>query len=66
MAVSMIGPKFYAWDKNGKPLAFGQLFTYQARTNNPKDTYKTEDQITANTNPISTTLNISANVEVVK
>tara|TARA_R110001599_G_scaffold173340_2_gene365162 strand:- start:10669 stop:13392 length:2724 start_codon:yes stop_codon:yes gene_type:complete len=52
MAVSMIGPKFYAWDKNGKPLAFGQLFTYQARTNNPKDTYKTEDQITANTNPV--------------
>lgn len=52
MSVAMIGPKFYAWGKDGKPLAFGRLYTYAARTNTPKDTYRSEDQVVENTNPV--------------
>ena len=52
MAVSMIGPKFYAWDRDGKPLAFGKVYTYKARTNAPQVTYQSEDAVVANTNPV--------------
>ncbi len=53
MAVSMTGPKFYAWDRDGKPLAFGKVYTYQARTNAPKETYQSEDGLVANDNPVN-------------
>ena len=52
MAVSMIGPKFYAWDRNGKPLAFGKVYTYAARTNAPRATYQSEDGVVENANPV--------------
>lgn len=52
MAVSMIGPKFYAWDREGNPLAFGKVYTYKARTNAPQVTYQSEDAVVANTNPV--------------
>ena len=52
MAVSIIGPKFYAWASDtGAPLAFGKVFTYQAGTNTPKATFQSEDGVTANANP---------------
>ena len=53
MAVSIIGPKFYAWDSDtGKPLAFGKVYTYQAGTNTPKATFTTEGGETQNANPV--------------
>jgi hypothetical protein len=53
MAVSIIGPKFYAWDSDtGKPLAFGKVYTYAAGTNTPKATWQSEDGAVANTNPV--------------
>ncbi|MEY8203795.1 MAG: hypothetical protein RPR40_01865, partial [Bermanella sp.] len=52
MAVSIIGPKFYAWGRDGKPLAFGKVYTYKARTNAPKETYQSEDGLVSNDNPV--------------
>jgi len=53
MAVSVIGPKFYAWASDtGAPLAFGKVFTYQAGTNTPKATFQSEDGVTENANPV--------------
>jgi len=53
MAVSIIGPKFYAFDnETGNPLAFGKVYTYQAGTNTPKATFQSEDAVTENTNPV--------------
>jgi hypothetical protein len=52
MAVAVIGPKFYGWDVDGLPLVGGKLYTYEVQTNIPKDTYKSENQLVANTNPV--------------
>lgn len=53
MAVSIVGTKFRAWNSaDGKPLAFGKVYTYQAGTNIPKPTYTSEGQETANANPV--------------
>lgn len=51
-SVAMIGPKFYAWDANGDPLAFGKLFTYETNTTVNKVTFTSEDNATPNTNPV--------------
>lgn len=43
--------KFY-YDKDGKPLAGGLLYTYYSYTSVLRDTYKDSEQNTKNTNPI--------------
>lgn len=43
---------FQELDNNGDPLSGGKLYTYEAGTSTPKVTYTTEDESTANPNPI--------------
>lgn len=45
------GP-FRALDANGDPLAGGLLYTYEAGTSTPKDTYTDTNEGTANANPV--------------
>ncbi len=53
MAIAMISPKFYGFnDTDGKPLAFGKVYTYQAGTNTSKPTYTSESATTQNANPV--------------
>lgn len=52
MAIAINGPKFYAWDRDGSPLAYGKVYTYEAGTTTPKATYTGEDGSVANTNPV--------------
>lgn len=52
MAISMIGPKFYAWDDDGNPLKGGRVYTYRAGTNAPKATWQEEEQVNENPNPV--------------
>jgi hypothetical protein len=51
-AQAMIMPKKYFFDKDGNPLAFGKVYTYQAGTTIDKITYTTEDGDVANPNPV--------------
>lgn len=52
-AVSIIGPKFRAWDpSDGTPLAGGKVYTYAAGTSTPKATYSTEAGDVENANPV--------------
>lgn len=52
MAQAMVMPKKYFFDRNGRPLAFGKVYTYQAGTNINQETFKSEAGDIANTNPI--------------
>jgi hypothetical protein len=45
-------PRFRAFDSNGDPLSGGLLYTYEAGTTTPKETYTTEAGDVANTNPV--------------
>lgn len=45
-----LGSKFY--DKDGQPLSGGKVYTYEAGTSTPLDTYKDVDFKISNTNPI--------------
>lgn len=44
--------RFRAFDANGEPLAGGKLYTYEAGTTTPKDTFTTQDESVANANPV--------------
>lgn len=46
------GIKFQIFGRDGKPLAFGKVETYQSRTNIKKKTYKTADLQNENSNPV--------------
>jgi len=45
-------PKFYAVDSDGDPLVGGLLYTYEAGTDTPKETYSDPSLETENTNPV--------------
>lgn len=49
--ISPIGKSYY-YDANGNPLNGGKVFTYEAGTTTPKVTYTTQDETTANANPV--------------
>lgn len=51
--MALFAPVFQQFfDNNGNPLAGGKLYTYEAGTTTNKVTYTSEDETTANSNPI--------------
>jgi len=51
--MALFSPVFQQFfDNNGNPLAGGKLYTYEAGTTTNKVTYTSEDETTANSNPI--------------
>lgn len=46
------GPKFQAFDNNGRPLVGGKLFTYAAGTNTKLATHTDSSGLADNTNPV--------------
>lgn len=52
MAVLLAAPFSFFTDDNGLPLAGGKLYSYQAGTTTPKDTYVDSAGVTPNTNPV--------------
>lgn len=59
--ISPIGKSYY-YDSNGDPLNGGKVYTYEAGTTTPKVTYTTQDETTANTNPVILAADGSANI----
>lgn len=52
MAILLQAPYFAAYDANGDPLNAGKVYTYEAGTDTPKDTYTTSAASIAHTNPV--------------
>lgn len=52
-AVSIVWPKFTAWDSaTGAPLAGGKVYFYEPGTTTPKTTWADEAKVATNTNPV--------------
>lgn len=52
MAGIMFAPKFHVDDDTGAPLSGGLVYTYDAGTTTPKDTYADSGAVTPNANPV--------------
>lgn len=48
----MTEPKVQFIDSNGEPLVGGKIYTYEASTTVPKETWKDYEQLEENTNPV--------------
>lgn len=52
MASILIPPQIQFIDYNGEPLINGKVYTYEAGTTTPKLSWKDQDEISFNTNPV--------------